>query len=562
MQLRKYQQNAVDETMASLMFGSDKIIITMPTGSGKSLVISELAKQLDGSVSIVVNIEPLINQIAEHLYMLGVEYSILKSGRESEFDETKRVHLIMSQTLYARLDTLTLTSDYLLIDEIHIAYRTKRYNATFDKLKPKAVIGLSATPYDKLGYKLDDDVEMINTVTTKELIDYGFLSKVKYYIPKWSEEVDYSSVSKNGADYNITELEMITNKDTYLDNVVGSMNMIGAKDKKTLIFCSSIEQCDLITQKLKENGYCAEAYHSKVNKKDLEKIIYAFKTNSDSYRSSKLNEEVSLFNQKQKELVGLPVKCLVSVSKLSVGFDVKDIQLGVNIRPTKIRSLYYQIGGRVIRASDGKEYGEFLDCAKCVSNFGFLEDTYEPPDKDDREKLIEVNKKLSLSKLGSMITEPIKNISPDIYAKELKVLTKLEDNIFDGSLEPDDKTMLKIFKTTDDMYRLIYAGAYLYQRTYGRPISKNGKRYSYDAGWLSELALEAIEKYPIKKEHWIKAYRTRIRKLIKENKNFNSIRFFIEWLVEQYELENGLYKPTEPEPIDYGIDDEMSEIPF
>jgi len=33
-------------------------------------------------------------------------------------------------------------------------------------------------------------------------------------------------------------------------------------------------------------------------------------------------------------------------------------------------------------------------------------------------------------------------------------------------------------------------------------------------------------------------------------------------LIEQYEIENAVYEPTEPEPIDYGIDDIGDEIPF
>jgi hypothetical protein len=91
-------------------------------------------------------------------------------------------------------------------------------------------------------------------------------------------------------------------------------------------------------------------------------------------------------------------------------------------------------------------------------------------------------------------------------------------------------------------------------RKFGKPISKAGKPYDYNAEWLSELAIEAMEKYPNVKHRFLKAYKTRTRNIIKEEKNFNALRFFAEFLVKNYEEEIA--------PINYTTDIDEEEIPF
>ena len=558
-QLYPHQRDAVDETLSSIMFGSTEIILEAPVSFGKSIYIAEMCKQLDGSIAILVSFEPLINQIAEELDELGVDYSILKAGREDEFTENHKVQLCMAQTLYARVDKISMKCDYVIMDEYHIAYNSKRTTTILDKLEPKVKIGCTATPYNSRGYKLSDDAEYITTISTKDLTDNGYLCPVKYYIPKWSEEVDYSKVKSTGNDYTLSALDEITSSHKHLDLVLKSMNDMGAKDKKTLVFCSTIEQCDLVANMLKENGYYAEAYHSKIDKKLSESIMYAFKKNTNIVKKQKDCSEDTLFSLEEKTVIEHPVKCLISVSRLSIGFSVKDIQLGVMLRPTKVRSLFQQIVGRLCRTHPNKEYAEFLDLAQVTSKFGFHTEPYQLYSESEQPIKEAIDKQKEMSLLGSLIssTEP-QEITRDIYNTKVVELRQKEEEIFNGG-EAEPKEYADVLRTTDDIYRMVYAGAKLHTMAYGRPISKKGNRYDYNIDWLCENILLAFKQYPSEVERWTKSYRTRIRNIIKEGKNFNSVRFFIDYLVSKYEEEEEYNNYSDFKEISNINED---EIPF
>lgn len=145
----------------------------------------------------MVNIEPLIDQIGEALTSLGMTYSIIKAGRDSEFDHKERIHIVMSQTFYARSENLDIKCDKLLIDERHVEYDTPRTKKLIENLSPESIIGTSATPYDSNGFLLHGS-EIIETATGRNLTDGGFLCPLRYYIPKWAERIDYSKVKIQG----------------------------------------------------------------------------------------------------------------------------------------------------------------------------------------------------------------------------------------------------------------------------------------------------------------------------------------------------------------------------
>jgi superfamily II DNA or RNA helicase len=77
----------------------------------------------------------------------------------------------------------------------------------------------------------------------------------------------------------------------------------------------------------------------------------SFRNNLPFKGFEKEKNEENLFTEKKEETPE-PIKCLVSVSKLTTGFSVNDIDLGVIVRPTKILSLWHQMAGRMRRKSD------------------------------------------------------------------------------------------------------------------------------------------------------------------------------------------------------------------
>ena len=245
-----------------------------------------------------------------------------------------------------------------IVGNCHREYMTDRTRDILRFLSPKARIGYSGTCYDQAGFALEG-AEMLTTTTTIDLQNQGYLCPIKYYIPKWAEQVDYSQVKSSGNDYNNVELEKIINSPEHLALVIKSMNEMDAKNKKTLVFCSSIEQAEKVTEALNKAGYEAMSYHSKSN--NSEDILEAFKNNTPfkiKPKKQKLKdlETGDLFAEgmdietKSSEPEKY-IKCLVSINRLGIGFDCPDVVLGVQLRPTLVRSLATQQISRLARTS-------------------------------------------------------------------------------------------------------------------------------------------------------------------------------------------------------------------
>lgn len=349
--LRDYQEKAIEETVAEVTFGEKNVVVDSPPASGKSIMISETAKRLveqnDGTVFISVTISALLDQIAEHLDIVGADYSILKAKRDSEFDSSKKIQLCQAQTLHARIDKINIKCDYFIMDEVHREYQTKRTMDILNKLEPRSRIGYSGTPYDQSGFALKESYT-VHTTSINKLEEMGYLSKIKYLVPKWSESIDYSRVKKTLVDYNNAELDEIINSDKHIDKVIESLNEIDAKSKKSLIFCSGIDQCEKVTKRLIDAGYNAASFHSKTE--DSDNLIHCFKNNKKyNKRNNELDQTPSLFDKKEDD-PGEHVTHLVSVNKLGIGFDCPDVELMVQLRPTKVKSLFIQ---QVMRGARG-----------------------------------------------------------------------------------------------------------------------------------------------------------------------------------------------------------------
>ena len=68
LELRDYQKQAIEEIEAAIAFGSTHIVLDAPVAYGKSIVIAELCNTFsDSNIVILLNIEALIDQIAEAL---------------------------------------------------------------------------------------------------------------------------------------------------------------------------------------------------------------------------------------------------------------------------------------------------------------------------------------------------------------------------------------------------------------------------------------------------------------------------------------------------------------
>lgn len=572
-----------------------------PTGnSGKSIIISKTAQELSkqGNVVISITITALLDQIASHLDMIGQSYSILKAGRESEFNPNEKIQLVQAHTLHARISKSPITASYYLQDEVHREYMTDRTRDILNFLKPKARIGYSGTCYDQAGFALEG-AEMLTTTTVQELQSQGYLCPIKYLIPKWSEQVDYSQVKSSGNDYNNVELEKIINSPEHLALVVKSMNEVDAKNKKTLVFCSSIEQADKVTEALVKAGYEAMSYHSKSD--NSEEILDAFRNNTPFVKKPKKQkmkdlETGDLFADdmqfsSEPEVEEKYIKCLVSINRLGIGFDCPDVVLGVQLRPTLVRSLYIQQVMRLARKHESKQFSEYLDLAQTTSRFGFHDDDYVAPvrtgDKAlDKKNMQEIDSKYALEDIAVVLQDTPVPIDRELYVAQIDAIKKsLKKNIEDMSFEE----LVKAYDLSKNHKEIITIATLVYTLKYGKPVSKAGYEYNYkpEQFWSESFFGKEefhvlhdmqyyLDEFPHMQKQWIKSLKTRCRNIIRDELGLFRITGFIQFLRNKYVEEemseitsyskkedssaDEAVSYTKMNEMDFEIDDD--EIPF
>jgi len=593
--LRQYQQDAVDDMDARIVFGSDNLVLRAVTSFGKAGVIAKMAENYASQgVMIIVNITALIDQIAEHLDHFNVDYSVLKAGRKNDFDPSKKVQLVMAQTLYARIKDVKFDHEFYLWqqDESHKEWSTNRTSAILEVIKPSVKIGYTATPWTADGYALSG-AELVETVTDDYLTGEGFLSPIKYYIPRWAEKIDYSKVKMTAGEYNMSELDNIIGSESYIRNMIRSMDQrdIKKKNKKFLVFTTTTDMADKISRYLRQAGYSVEAYHSKIHKKTLENRMESFKNNAPYIGPHQ--EDKSLFYIEPEDRP--PLKGLVSVSKIAVGFSVSDIDVGVIARAVGSMNLWPQLVGRMKRIHKGKTHAEILDLGKNISRNGFPEDPYTPPEKTgmkdmDKISLTEAKDHLSMDHMVAAIQSDVpEEMTREKYQLVLDEITRNKTKL----TAMTTRQLSDKLEITQEPLEMIAILAVLFDQIHchdvedkwGRPtrgyLAKNGKTVSgflnpNSIEWMAELWIEALPKeteYYRKK--YIKALRTRSKNLLKEAGSIWAIRFFIEFLLGEDELEKQIitqseeaqaepfkivYENNAGEEIGYEIEDD--EIPF
>jgi len=410
-EFRPYQ-NLINSEIIDKFKYKDNLLCVASMGAGKSLIISEIARHyssLNKNVVILINVSELINQLVDIFQVFNLNFNVIKSNHDFEKynSNNNKIWLIMEQSFHEkkRLE-YGINCDILIKDEFHIGFSGQRYNKILEYFKPNKILGLSGTPFDEKGYLLKSFTidDLILHGEAKELTDLGYLVPLKYYTVSWSEKKDYSSIKMSGNDYSSKALDEIINTIEHNNLIIESMNNINAKNKKTLVYCNSIKQANQLNDLLIKEGYKSAVIHSKIK---------------DNINSGIISQFGYDLNTKDG------IDCLVSVSKLTTGFNQPKANLLVLCRPTKILRLYLQILFRVARTYPGKEFAEVLDLAQCVKTHGFGTEPREYITQGNIDALKKHKEQISKPFIKDILkTNSVEELKPDeviIKMKELKL---------------------------------------------------------------------------------------------------------------------------------------------
>jgi superfamily II DNA or RNA helicase len=249
MQFRQYQLNAIILVWQAFARGIKSIICCLPTGAGKTVCFSEIARQAIEKgipVMILCHRKELISQAARKIRALGLHPVII--------DPTYKGHKL-SMCYVASIDTLRNRQlpdiGLLIIDEAHIR--------SFDPIvmeyisRKAKILGFTATPertgkkFLKTGTRLADLFpdytgqmgnlyeEIIEPVVVNELLELEYLVPPIYYGP----EADLENIRTKGGDYNEEDVYEKFNKQKIYAGVIENYQKYAA-GKKAICFCANV----------------------------------------------------------------------------------------------------------------------------------------------------------------------------------------------------------------------------------------------------------------------------------------------------------------------------------
>ena len=116
--LRPYQQEAVDSVLNYFKKTKNPALIVLPTGAGKSLVISELAKIAKGRVLVLAHVKELVEQNYLKYVSYGLSAGIYSAGLNRKETSQKVIFGSIQSVARAR-DNFFEDFSLLIISECH-----------------------------------------------------------------------------------------------------------------------------------------------------------------------------------------------------------------------------------------------------------------------------------------------------------------------------------------------------------------------------------------------------------------------------------------------------------
>ncbi|NBV62409.1 MAG: hypothetical protein EBR73_15355 [Rhodobacteraceae bacterium] len=146
MQLRRYQEQLLEDLRQSMRQGHRRILAVMPTGAGKGTTIAVMvqsAADRGKRVLILAHRKELISDLSKRISWLGIDHGVICAGQPE--DLTKPVQVGSVQTVVRRIDRIPEPC-LIVQDEAHHLIRGNMWGRIVDAWPNAYLIGKTATP--------------------------------------------------------------------------------------------------------------------------------------------------------------------------------------------------------------------------------------------------------------------------------------------------------------------------------------------------------------------------------------------------------------------------------
>ena len=342
LQPRPYQKEAVAAVLEARSRGITRQLISLPTGSGKTVVFSMLAKQLAKKTLVIAHREELLEQAWNKMHLVYPEAKLgLVRGKRNEVHADVVITSVQTASQPKRLEMLRRSGfELIIVDEAHhasaVSYRKVIGGLGFFSGDPsRLLVGVTATAFRGDRKALGDVFEEIAFERTiMAMIRGGYLCDA---VGKSVEtEIDLSDVRTAAGDFQVNELAFKINVPERND-LVAKGYLEHCEGRKAVVFCADVQHAKDMAEAFGNHGVPVATVWGNMASEDRHKTLQDFSRGR--------------------------YQVLTNCAVLTEGFDDPSIAAVIMARPTTSPGLYTQMVGRGLRTYPGKR-----DCL--VMDFG------------------------------------------------------------------------------------------------------------------------------------------------------------------------------------------------
>ena len=292
--LRDYQIE-ICERVREAFARHRSVMVQMPTGTGKTVVLAELVREylnvnlnVNGGrdVLIVAHRRELVEQIQQALLKVmgaGVARE-LPTQQSCDYlsAEGAAAHIAVHsiQWLSRNIEKVKGKPGLVIVDEAHHAL-AKTYKMMWEAWPEAKFLGLTATPWRMSGEGFTDLFEvMVQSWSVKRFIAEGWLCAYDYYAvrPDSDDQRRIDSLTKRGTDgdYQTKEMREKLDDAPCIERLFETY-MQHAKGMKGIVYAIDIEHAEHIADYYKQQGVAAYAISSKTSLPERKRLIEAFR---------------------------------------------------------------------------------------------------------------------------------------------------------------------------------------------------------------------------------------------------------------------------------------------
>ena len=339
---KPFQEEILEALSAERRRGHFRNLVVSPTGTGKTWVSAFDYQRLRDAgyerLLFVAHRNEILQQSQDVFARVvddpGFGERFISGERPTQWD-----HVFASiQSIHRHIDELRPDQfDVVIVDEFHHA-EANTYRRLLEHLKPKILLGLTATPERADGgsvfHYFDDRIA--SEMRLWEALDQGLLCPFHYL--GVADGTDLRAVRFQAGRYAAVDLEgVLTGDHVRAKRILNAVEewVHEPKRMRALGFCAGVNHARFMAQQFKSAGFETEAL------------------DGESSASTRLNAIKRLRNGE--------LQAIFTVDIFNEGVDIPEIDTLLLLRPTESATVFLQQLGRGLRWVDGKSVLTVLD---------------------------------------------------------------------------------------------------------------------------------------------------------------------------------------------------------